>query len=464
MISSGNKAQNSKMKNNNRVRQLKKSSATGAIIYWMSREQRVQDNWSLVYAQELAIEQKQPLLIYFYLHPVKNYNPQHYLWMLTGLEEVAQQLETLNIPFIVSTEKPVKSLSNLVKKSGAAHLVADLSPLSTAKKRLNSITTRLNLSVFEVDARNTVPVWEVMDKQAYAASSIRARLVPLLHKFYTDYPQIKPSKYTHKFDYPDFQQLKNSLRLNSLNLNPHYPVTGSKAANQALSAFLDTKLSKYSTDKNNPLLNATSQLSAYLHFGQLSALRVLLEYKKRFPETDLFNKKTYSQSFLDEIIIRKELAENYCYFNNDYRSIKGAPIWGYNELKMHEKDKRDYLYTYEDLQDAKTHDQLWNACQIDLVETGFMPGYLRMYWAKKFLEWTASPEKALEYAIRLNDYYSLDGRDPNGYAGIQWAISGLHDHPWKSRMVFGKIRYMGQLACKKKFDIKAYIKQKQLCA
>lgn len=461
-ISSGDKAHSINMNNTQRINQLKPVSFTGPTIYWMSREQRVQDNWSLIYAQQLANEQKQQLIVFFYLHPINKYNPQHYLWMLTGLAEVSTELEKLNIPFIVTTTNPEKSLVELFEQTKAANLFIDMSPLHSAKKRTAAITAKLKAAIFEVDARNSVPVWEVLDKQAYAASSIRARLVPLLLKYFTDYPQVFRNNFQHKYPYPDFKQIVKQLNLDTIKINPHYPASGTKAARLKLVEFLKTKAIKYEKNKNNPLLTATSGLSAYLHFGQISSLRVLLEYKKAFPETNIFDKKIYSQSFLDEIIVRKELAENYCYYNENYDNLKGAAIWARNELERHKVDERAYLYSFADLENAETHDELWNTCQKQLEITGYMPGYLRMYWAKKVLEWTKSPDEALAFTIKLNDYYSLDGRDPNGYAGIQWAITGLHDHPWQSRKIFGEIRYMSQQACARQFNIEAYIKQKQL--
>lgn len=448
------------MINSGRFRKIKQGNNNGPTVYWMSREQRVQDNWSLIYAQQLAKEQNQQLLVFFYLQPTTKYNPQHYLWMLQGLEEVSEELKKLNIPFIVSTIDPSISLISLFNQIKAENLVIDMSPLSNANKRLASITNKLKATIYEVDARNTVPVWEVLDKQAYAASSIRARLIPLLPKYYIDYPQVIHSHFTHDFTYPDFISIRKQLKLDEVNINPYYPVSGSKAAIKQLKSFLESKALKYNEDKNNPLLNGTSKLSAYLHFGQLSSLRILIEYKKAFPNTELFNKKTYSQSFLDEVIIRKELAENYCYYNTHYKHLKGGPKWGQDELKKHLNDSREYLYSYEELEHSQTHDALWNTCQLQLVRTGYMPGYLRMYWAKKILEWTNTPKQAMDYAIALNDHYSLDGRDPNGYTGIQWAITGLHDHPWKSRKVFGKIRYMGMQSCSKKFETAEYIKER----
>ncbi|GIR29916.1 MAG: hypothetical protein CM15mP44_1990 [Candidatus Neomarinimicrobiota bacterium] len=131
---------------------------------------------------------------------------------------------------------------------------------------------------------------------------------------------------------------------------------------------------------------------------------------------------------------------------------------GSKTLDEHRNDERDYLYPKEQFEEAKTHDHLWNAAQIQMMTTGKMHGYMRMYWAKKIMEWSPSPEIAQQIAIDLNDKYQLDGRDPNGYTGIAWSIGGVHDRAWFERPVYGKIRYMNYNGCKSKFDVAKYVK------
>ena len=167
--------------------------------------------------------------------------------------------------------------------------------------------------------------------------------------------------------------------------------------------------------------------------------------------------KDAKDSFLEELIVRRELSDNFCFYNKNYDTFEGFPDWSKKTLLEHAQDKRPYLYSSEQLERALTHDHLWNAAQSKLVSCGTMHGYMRMYWAKKILEWTDTPEHAMETAIRLNDTYQIDGRDPNGYTGIAWAIGGVHDRAWKERPVFGKIRYMNYNGCKSKFDIETYI-------
>ena len=165
----------------------------------------------------------------------------------------------------------------------------------------------------------------------------------------------------------------------------------------------------------------------------------------------------HASAFLEELIVRRELSDNFCFYNKNYDTVEGFPEWARKALDKERTTKREYLYTKEEFEQAKTHDELWNAAQMEMLVTSKMHGYMRMYWAKKILEWTESPEEALEVAIYLNDKYSLDGRDPNGYAGIAWSIGGVHDRSWFSRPVYGTVRYMARSGCDKRFDTKAYI-------
>ena len=234
------------------------------------------------------------------------------------------------------------------------------------------------------------------------------------------------------------------------------PVTwlkpGSNAALRRLDYFLEHTLSGYAWRRNDPNQPGQSQLSPYLHFGQLSPQRVAWEVRRLFPSGS-----PDSDAFLEELIVRRELADNYCFYTPDYDQTTAFPSWAQATLKEHLSDPRPASYLFAQLETAATADPLWNAAQNELVQTGKMHGYLRMYWAKKILEWSSQPQEALEAAVLLNDRYSLDGRDPNGYAGIAWSIGGVHDRPWPSRPVFGKVRSMTFGGAKKKFDTAKYI-------
>ena len=226
---------------------------------------------------------------------------------------------------------------------------------------------------------------------------------------------------------------------------------GENFAMEALKNFLENKFDKYSEERNDPTKDGQSNLSPYLHFGQISAQRIALEVKK------FGGNEKSEKAFLEELIIRRELSDNFCFYNKNYDSFTGFHNWAQQTLNAHKDDKREFIYTKEEFERAETHDDMWNAAQKELIKTGKMHGYMRMYWAKKILEWTNTPQYALNIAIYLNDKYELDGRDPNGYAGCAWSIGGVHDRAWTERPVFGKIRYMNYNGCKRKFDVNAYI-------
>jgi len=195
--------------------------------------------------------------------------------------------------------------------------------------------------------------------------------------------------------------------------------------------------------------------SSRIHTGQISVSRCISEAKRYSAE----NAKAGGgvSAFIEEAVIRRELSDNFCFYNQKYDSLEGAADWAQRTLKDHSKDKREPLYTLPDFEHGRTYDDLWNAAQHQMVKTGKMHGFLRMYWAKKILEWSPTPENALEVAIYLNDKYSLDGRDPNGYVGCAWSICGVHDQGFVERPIFGKIRFMNYAGCKRKFDVPAFV-------
>jgi deoxyribodipyrimidine photo-lyase len=213
-------------------------------------------------------------------------------------------------------------------------------------------------------------------------------------------------------------------------------------------------LEGYAAQRNRPELDATSRLSPYLHFGHLGPHTVAIA---------VMNANALArdrEAFLEELIVRRELAINFVRFNRNYDRLEGCEFWALNTLSAHARDRRPYIYTYRQLERAETHDPVWNAAQTQMVRTGSMHGYLRMYWAKKILEWSRSPAKAFRVAVRLNDRFELDGRDPNGYAGIAWAIGGKHDRAWgPQRPIYGMIRYMSLQSTARKFDSRAYIRK-----
>jgi deoxyribodipyrimidine photo-lyase len=424
----------------------------GPVVYWMQRDQRVNDNWALIYAQQQALENNSPLIVVFNLVPdFLDATIRQYDFMIRGLKEVEKTLLKYNIPFILLDGKPTESIPRFINENKTSLLVTDFNPLKIVRAWEKDIVSKISIPFHEVDAHNIVPLHQVSDKQEFAAYTIRPKIQKLLPDYLDEFPSLIKMK--NKIDAPttDWDSLYKSLKINFDVKTIDWLKPGEEAANKLLHHFINNKFIKYGTDRNFPTEDAQSNLSPYFHFGQIAPQRVALTIQ---PLTEYVESH---ESFLEEMIIRRELADNFCYFNDNYDSFDGFHKWAQDSLNLHRKDKRDYTYTLEHFENAKTHDELWNAAQLEMVNKGKMHGYMRMYWAKKILEWTRTPEEALQIAIYLNDKYELDGRDPNGYTGIAWSIGGVHDRPWFERPVYGKIRYMNYNGCAKKFDVKKYI-------
>lgn len=441
--------------NLSRVRKLNnKAIKKGPVIYWMSRDQRVRDNRALLYAQEKAHENNQNLLVCFCL--VKNFlgaTLRHYEFMLKGLQQLEKDLINKNIAFNLLWGDPAEEIPAFLKKNKAGLLVTDFDSLRIKIKWKNTIGKNINIAVHEVDAHNIVPVWEASDKKEYAAFTIRKKITNKLDKYLVEFSQVKKQKIKPKKVKNRWKDILKKLEIDQAIKLVNWIKPGEKEARQALKFFVDKKLNNYSRDRNDSSRDGQSNLSPYLHFGQISAQRVALEVKKSKAG------KNNKDAFLEELIIRRELADNFCYYEKNYDKFAGFPEWARKSLIKHQREKRQYLYSKKQLENAKTHDEIWNAAQIEMVKTGKMHGYMRMYWAKKILEWTKDPMTALKIAIYLNDKYELDGRDPNGYAGIAWSIGGVHDRPWGERKIYGYVRYMSADGLKRKFNIKEYIKK-----
>jgi deoxyribodipyrimidine photo-lyase len=311
----------------------------------------------------------------------------------------------------------------------------------------------MGIPFYEVDAHNIVPCWIASPKQEYTAATFRPKIKLVLPDFLREFPNLMrhPLSWKGKRKRNDWKKILEDLKVDTIVPEVSWLKPGAKAAGNALKKFIQRKLNDYPAARNDPTKDCQSNLSPYLHFGWISAQRVALEVQK----SDV--PQQAKQAFLEELIVRRELSDNFCFYKPEYDSVDAFPAWAKKTLAEHRDDERRHLYSLDEFEQARTHDDLWNASQMEMVKTGKMHGYMRMYWAKKILEWTASPEEALQFAIYLNDRYELDGRDPNGYTGISWSIGGVHDRAWPSRPIFGKIRYMSYNGCKSKFDVQAYI-------
>jgi deoxyribodipyrimidine photo-lyase len=441
--------------NKNRLRTLKEGSVEkGPVVYWMSRDQRAGDNWALLWAQDFALKQRVPLVVMFCLVPeFLNATQRQYSFMLKGLQEVENSLAGKNIPFYLLTGSPERVVVEWLRIHDIKVMVTDFDPLHTKRVWKEDVSARIEIPFYEVDAHNIVPCRVVSQKQEYGAYTIRPKIHRALEDYLEEFPQLQTHSIPWKKKAPktNWNEAVHGLTVDRSIPEVDWIQSGEREAQRTLDIFIEHKLPRYNELKNDPAMDGQSHLSPYLHYGQLSAQRVALEVMKSAAPEDVKN------TFLEELIVRRELSDNFCFYNPNYDRFDGFPDWAKKTLDLHRKDYRTYIYSNDQFENALTHDELWNAAQMEMVKRGKMHGYMRMYWAKKILEWTPSPEMALEIAIYLNDKYEMDGRDPNGYTGIAWSIGGVHDRAWNERNIFGKVRYMSYNGCKSKFDIKRYI-------
>lgn len=452
------------------------------VLYWMNRDMRNEDNFTLLYAQEIALKKGMQLfVVYNLVYSFLDGGYRQWIFKIEALKKIEKEFEKLNIPFFIILDEQGKTSSqkivDFIEKNKISVLVTDFSPLKIHLKWQKEIAQKIEIPFFEVDTHNIIPARKASDKQEFAAYTFRPKVKKLLTKYLTEIPQIKKHKYNKKENTKNnWKEIEKITKTNKEEINIGWIKSGTDEAKKVLKIFLKEKLDDYGIERNDPEAEKVSNLSPYLHYGMISAQRIALEVLKytKLKKEDIFqtneNKAKIKENikpdladnaraYLEELIVRKELSDNFCLYNKDYDNTKGFPLWAQKSHTTHSKDKREYVYTLKEFEQAKTHDDLWNACQKEMVKNGKMHGYMRMYWAKKILEWTKNPEDAMKIAIYLNDKYELDGRDPNGYAGIAWSIGGVHDRAWFPRPIFGNIRYMARSGCEKKFDVKQYIQK-----
>ena len=426
-----------------------------AVVYWMQRAQRATDNPALETAIAAANALGKPVVVYFALIAgATGANLRHYHFMLEGLRDVAEDLARRRIGFVIRTS-PDHDVLRFCGEVRPALIIGDENPLRRAEQAKLRIADQLRVPFWTVDADVIVPS-RLLQKEQYAARTIRPRIHAQLSTFLHPIRRHVPRRaWTEpralQSARPDLNLLDGFLVDRSVS-----PVAtfcgGSHAARQALRRFIAERLTGYAEHRNHPERDATSRLSPYLHFGHIGPHTVALAVRDAdAPARD-------RDALLEELIVRRELAVNFVRYNAAYDRVGSAEPWAMRTLTAHRSDPRPHRYTPRQLEQAETHDALWNAAQRQMVCTGWMHGYLRMYWAKKILEWSESPAAAYEIAVTLNDRYELDGRDPNGYAGISWAIAGRHDRPWPpDRPVLGFVRPMTAAGAARKFDVPAYI-------
>jgi len=427
------------------------------VLYWMQASQRTEYNHALEFAVVKANELWQPLIVFFGItDQFPEANGRHYTFMLEGLKEVKHSLKKRGIQMVILHKLPEVGVLQLGKK--ASLTVVDRGYLKIQKAWRDDASKKMECQLIQVETDVIVPVEETSPKEEYAAATIRSKIMRKLNAFLVPLKEHQPIIDSLSLDFDSFDIEDSAKAISKLRIDRSVKSVdsfhgGTKEANGHLQIFLESKLDRFPELRNDPTLDYLSHMSPYLHFGQISSLYIALKVKQtRSPGID---------AFLEELIVRRELSMNFIFYNERYDSLEALPDWAKKTLRTHQKDRRPYLYTPEKLEKAGTHDPYWNAAQKEMVIHGKMHGYMRMYWGKKILEWSKTPEEALKIALYLNNKYELDGRDPNGFTGVAWCF-GKHDRPWGERSVFGNVRYMNDKGLKRKFDADKYVKMMEL--
>ncbi|MGN0013965.1 MAG: deoxyribodipyrimidine photolyase [Candidatus Gastranaerophilaceae bacterium] len=379
----------------------------GEIIYLCEREIRAKDNFAILFAIQKSKELSLPLKI---IYPKVNYEYQpKQVFIDNQIIQAKKQFRQIGLDFEIIEKSPAEIIKNL----RPALIIFDFNPILKRDYLKNA-----DFKIYEIDGHNIIPARFVSNKQEYSAATMRRKIYYKIYPFLTEFDNLKTEKVE---------------------------------ADYVLEDFIKNKLPYYAEYKNDISKNVLSGLSKYLNLGFISSQRVALEVIKS--GVNDINKEV----FLEELVVRKELADNFCLYSKNYKDFTSIPNWARLSLENHEYDIRPYIYSIKELEKAKTHDKLWNATQIQLISEGTIHGYLRMYWAKKILEWIPSPKESLKTAIYLNDKYAYDSPSANGYVGILWAIAGLHDRAFVDYPITGKIRRMTYDSIKRKYDLGDYL-------
>jgi deoxyribodipyrimidine photo-lyase len=428
------------------------------VLYWMQQSQRADYNHALEYAVQQANRMGQGVLVVFGLmDDYPEANLRHYTFMLEGLREAQTALGKRSIKMIVQKGHPADVA--LAAGQKASLIVCDRGYLRHQRRWRQSAARNAGCRVVQVESDVIVPLEVVSDKAEYAARTIR----PKIHKHLKDYlVELKPTKIKKSslqlrikgIDLSDINAVLKKLSIDRDVL----PVSGlfkggNARARQIFSDFLRHRFETYVDNRNQPQTDDVSHMSKYLHFGQISPLYLALKVQ----DSDSRLKQA-REAYIEELVVRRELAMNFVFYTPQYDSFECLPDWAQKTLNAHKKDNREHTYTRRQLENARTHDDYWNAAMREMKATGFMHNYMRMYWGKKILEWTPTPEQAFKTTLTINNKYFLDGRDANSYTGVAW-VFGVHDRAWSERPIFGKIRYMAASGLERKCDIQAYVKK-----
>jgi deoxyribodipyrimidine photo-lyase len=433
------------------------------VVYWMQRAMRIPDNPALDVAIEAGNLLGLPVVVYFSVIPnYPNANLRHYHFMAQGLRDVAEDAAERGVGFVLRRH-PDSSLEEFLEEVQAALLIGDENPCREPERWRHVLAKRVKLPFWTVDADVVVPS-RVFGRTFFLMHHFRPRLQAELPRYLVAPPKLAPQyKWIPRKPLPSYPvdgDVTEGFNKLDRSVKPVDTFTGgTHSALRGLREFVEHGLDAYEKSRNHPEIRGTSRLSPYLHLGNIGPLTIALAVEDAVRQGKA--SASARDRFLDQLIGWRELSVLFVRHNPEYDNWECAEPWAHKTLVEHAGDPRPTRYSLEQMERGETGDELWNAAQREMVDTGWMHNYIRMYWAKKILEWAPDPARAFEWAVLLNDKYELDGRDPNGYAGIAWAVVGKHDRPWFNRPVFGLVRPMSGASIAKKFDAKTYIRQNE---
>ena len=427
------------------------------VLYWMQSSQRAEQNHALEYAVQRANDLDQRLLVVFGLtDDYPEANLRHYSFMLEGLKDAQEALEKRGIKMVVREGSPEEVALDAGKD--ASLVVTDRGYMRPQKKWREKVARGADCLVTQVESDVVVPVELASGKQEHAARTLRPKIQEYLEDFLVGLTPAKVEKRSTNMredglDLSDLEKVLDGMDLDrSVGALSHLYKGGNSEAKKIFRRFLKQGLGDYDANRNQPQTDYVSHMSKYLHFGHVSPIWLALQARETSAKRDNI------ESFVEELVVRRELSMNFVFYNNDYDSYSNLPGWARKTLEEHKGDEREYTYTRKQLENAGTHDEYWNAAMREMVHTGYMHNYMRMYWGKKILEWSNTPEHAYKTTLYLNNKYFLDGRDPNSFANVAW-VFGQHDRGWTEREVYGKVRYMSASGLQRKTKPEQYIEK-----
>lgn len=438
-----------------RIRHLQEGESEGDyVLYHMQSTQRSEHNPALEWAILKANQLEQRLLVSFAVdEDFPEANTRSFDFMLKGLQQTAEELQERGVKFVARRRPPANLVAELSKQ--ASWLILDRGYLRYHREFEAELSKNLSLPITQIETESVVPHELVSDKQEYAARTIRPKVMDKLESFRVSLEPVELQKHSLQLSVrgDKLEEIRRKLSCPKLADVDRFFPAGTQTAKRRFQEFLKQDLSHYDKQRNQAQTSHLSHMSPYLHFGQISATQLLLMLDEHMGRTS-----KNSDSFVEELAVRRSLAQNYCIHQPDYDSFSGLPEWAQQTLEAHKDDPREDVYTRDQLENGETHDPYWNAAQKEMRVTGYMHNHMRMYWGKQILRWCNTPQYAYKTALYLNNKYFLDGRDPNSYSNVSW-LFGLHDQGWKERPIYGKVRCMTSGGLERKCDPEAYVKR-----